>query len=149
MKQILAFTSEDVYVHEVANHPKVNGWYTLQNKLKLTYMPLPGRGEPICLALFIGGVEFEDERISREALANRKLPFNQLPETEKQLVMRAELASGMIAKTLGFLESRIVKYKGPYAATPTLTVADLAIYGVLVSLGGASCSYDERRSCLL
>ncbi|KAE8893784.1 hypothetical protein PF003_g22326 [Phytophthora fragariae] len=63
--------------------------------------------------------------------------------------MRAELASGMIAKTLGFLESRIVKYKGPYAATPTLTVADLAIYGVLVSLGGASCSYDERRSCLL
>ncbi|KAE9168978.1 hypothetical protein PF005_g28156 [Phytophthora fragariae] len=44
--------------------------------------------------------------------------------------MRAELASGMIAKTLGFLESRIVKYKGPYAATPTLTVADLAIYGV-------------------
>ncbi|KAE9072076.1 hypothetical protein PF007_g26309 [Phytophthora fragariae] len=66
----------------VANHPKVNGWYTLQNKLKLTYMPLPGRGEPICLALFIGGVEFEDERISREALANRKLPFNQLPVLE-------------------------------------------------------------------
>ncbi|KAE8969956.1 hypothetical protein PR003_g28481 [Phytophthora rubi] len=38
--------------------------------------------EPICLAFFIGGVEFEDERISREALANRKLPFNQLPVLE-------------------------------------------------------------------
>ncbi|KAE8883173.1 hypothetical protein PF005_g22601 [Phytophthora fragariae] len=232
MKQIPAFTSEDVHVHEVvlyswvksmragyidfiptsvldgykllnetfekvSNHPKVKEWYTLQHnapKLKLTYMPHPGRGEPIRLAFFIGGVEFEDERISREELANRKpsLPFNQLPvlevdgeviaqslailryagtlsglypatdavaayridelfallddmfnfplwgasfrekDAEKQLAMRAELASGMIAKTLGFLESRIIKNKGPYAAGPTLTVADLAIYGVLL-----------------
>ncbi|KAE9005696.1 hypothetical protein PF002_g24255 [Phytophthora fragariae] len=113
-------------------------------------MPLPGLGESIRLAFFIGGVEFEDEQISREELANRKLAFNQLPkDTEKQLAMRAELASGMIAKTLGFIESRIIKYKGPYAASPTLTVADLAIYDVLTSLGGASCSCDEMRSCLL
>ncbi|KAG7378751.1 hypothetical protein PHYPSEUDO_009525 [Phytophthora pseudosyringae] len=182
---------------KIANHPKVKEWYTLQHnapKLKLTYMPHPGRAEPIRLALFIGGVEFEDERISREELANRKpsLPFNQLPvlevdgevisqslailryagtlsglypvtdpvaayridelfailddmfnfplwgashrekDAEKQLAMRAELSSGMVAKTLGFLEKRIIKNKGPYAAGPKLTVADLAIYGVLL-----------------
>ncbi|EGZ28028.1 hypothetical protein PHYSODRAFT_554350 [Phytophthora sojae] len=232
MKQIPAFTSDDVYVHEVvlytwvkslragyidfiptivldgykllneayekvANHPKVKEWYTLQHnapKLKLTYMPHPGRAEPIRLAFFIGGVEFEDERITREELANRKpsLPFNQLPvlevdgdviaqslailryagtlsglypatdavaayrideifallddmfnfplwgasfrekDAEKQLAMRGELATGMVAKTLGFLENRIIKNKGPYAAGSTLTVADLAIYGVLL-----------------
>ncbi|KAF1792329.1 Thioredoxin-like fold [Phytophthora cactorum] len=72
---------------KVANHPKVKEWYTLQHnapKLKLTYMPHPGRGEPIRLAFYIGGVEFEDERITREELANRKpsLPFNQLPVLE-------------------------------------------------------------------
>ncbi|KAG6609711.1 putative glutathione S-transferase [Phytophthora cinnamomi] len=99
MQQIPAFTSDDVFVHEVvlygwvksmragyidyiptdvlngykllnaahdkvANHPKVKEWYTLQHnapKLKLVYMPHPGRGEPIRLAFYIGGVEFEDE----------------------------------------------------------------------------------------
>ncbi|GMF43168.1 unnamed protein product [Phytophthora fragariaefolia] len=232
MQQIPAFTSDDVYVHEVvlyswvkmmragyidfiptsvldgykllneayekvANHPKVKEWYTLQHnapKLKFTYMPHPGRGEPIRLAFFIGGIEFEDERITREELANRKpsLPFNQLPvlevdgeviaqslailryagtlsglypvtdavaayridelfailddmfnfplwgashrekDAEKQLAMRAELSSGMVPKTLGFLENRVIKNKGPYAAGPNLTVADLAIYGLLL-----------------
>ncbi|KAH7478973.1 hypothetical protein KRP22_010975 [Phytophthora ramorum] len=182
---------------KVANHPKVKEWYTLQHntpKIKLTYMPHPGRGEPIRLAFFIGGVEFEDERITREELANRKpsLPFNQLPvlevdgeviaqslgllryagtlsglypvtdpvaayrvdelfallddmfnfplwgashrekDTDKQLAMREELSNGMVAKTLGFLENRIIKNKGPYAAGVNLTVADLAIHGVLL-----------------
>ncbi|KAG7398714.1 hypothetical protein PHYBOEH_010664 [Phytophthora boehmeriae] len=72
---------------KVADHPKVKEWYSLQHntpKLKFTYMPHPGRGEPIRLAFFIGGIEFEDERITREELANRKpsLPFNQLPVLE-------------------------------------------------------------------
>ncbi|GMF15172.1 unnamed protein product [Phytophthora lilii] len=233
MKQIPAFETKEVYVHEVAiyalvkalragyidfiptnvlddykllnethekvaNHPKVKEWYTLQHKapkLKLTYMPHPGRGEPIRLAFFIGGIEFEDERITREELANRKpsLLFNQLPvlevdgeviaqslailryagtlsglypvtdavaayridelfailddmfnyplwgashrekDADKQLAMRAELSSGIVPKTLGFLENRIVKNKGPYAAGASLTVADLAIYGVLLN----------------
>ncbi|KAL3673703.1 hypothetical protein V7S43_001400 [Phytophthora oleae] len=232
MKQIPAFQTHDVFIHDVAiysfvkslragyidhipttvldgykllneahdkvaNHPKVKEWYTLQHnapKLKLVYMPKPGRGEPIRLAFYIGGVEFEDERITREELANLKpsLPFNQLPvlevdgevisqslailryagtlsglypvtdpvaayridelfailddmfnfplwgashrekDTEKQLAMRAELSSGMVPKSLNFLEIRIDKNKGPYAAGPNLTVADLAIYGVLL-----------------
>ncbi|CAH0477442.1 unnamed protein product [Peronospora belbahrii] len=233
MKQISAFRSDHVYIHElalyvwikslrdgfmdciptpvldgykllnetydkIASHPKVKEWYTLQHdttpKLKLTYMPHPGRGEPIRLALFIGDVEFEDDRITREELATRKpsLPFNQLPvlevngevvsqslailryagtlsglypttdpvaayridelfaildnmfnyplwgasyrekDVEKQLAMRAELSSGMVPKTLRFLESRVIKNKGPYATGANFTVADLAIHSVLL-----------------
>eukprot|EP01060_Flectonema_neradi_P004338 TRINITY_DN127_c0_g3_i1.p1 TRINITY_DN127_c0_g3~~TRINITY_DN127_c0_g3_i1.p1 ORF type:complete len:220 (+),score=59.68 TRINITY_DN127_c0_g3_i1:73-732(+) len=34
--------------------------------LKLVYFPLPGRAEPIRLALTLGGVEFKDERLTGE-----------------------------------------------------------------------------------
>ncbi|POM67419.1 Glutathione S-transferase [Phytophthora palmivora] len=54
-------------------------------------------------------------------------------DTEKQLAMRAELSTGIVAKTLGFLEKRIITNKGPYAAGATLTVADLAIYGMVLN----------------
>ncbi|KAF1335298.1 Glutathione s-transferase, partial [Globisporangium splendens] len=72
---------------KVSTHPKVVEWYAIQHtvpKLKLTYFPRPGRGEPIRLALHIGGIPFEDERITPEELAVRKpsLPFNQLPVLE-------------------------------------------------------------------
>ncbi|KAF1335299.1 Glutathione s-transferase, partial [Globisporangium splendens] len=72
---------------KVSTHPKVVEWYAIQHtvpKLKLTYFPGPGRGEPIRLALHIGGIPFEDERITSEELAVRKpsLPFNQLPVLE-------------------------------------------------------------------
>jgi glutathione S-transferase len=66
-------------------HPKVKEWYTLARalppKLTLTYVDQAGRAEPIRLAFFIGGVEFEDERISHEEFGIRKglLPFHQLP----------------------------------------------------------------------
>lgn len=70
---------------KVDAHPKVKEWYALAHscrpKLTLTYMDQAGRAEPIRLALFIGGVEFEDERISQEEFEIRKslLPFHQLP----------------------------------------------------------------------
>jgi prostaglandin-H2 D-isomerase / glutathione transferase len=51
-------------------------------KLKLTYFDIPGgRGEPARLALSIGGVDFEDERISFADFARRKseFPFGGLP----------------------------------------------------------------------
>ncbi|GAB9463272.1 Glutathione s-transferase [Globisporangium polare] len=72
---------------KVATHPKVVEWYAIQHNtptLKLTYFPRPGRGEPIRLALFLGDIAFEDERITPEELALRKpsLPFNQLPVLE-------------------------------------------------------------------
>ncbi|TDH67350.1 hypothetical protein CCR75_008530 [Bremia lactucae] len=184
--------------NKVANHPKVTEWYTIQHctpKLKLTYMPKPGRAEPIRLAFFIGGVEFEDERITREEMLARKpsLPFNQLPvlevdgeviaqslailryagtltglypvthsimayrvdellaildelcncplwgacfrekDAKKQLSMRATLVSGALAKALSGFDKIIKRNKGPYAAGPKLTVADLAIYGLLLT----------------
>lgn len=83
-------------------HPKVKEWYALQHgrgdpqkpnegegekqkpALTLTYVDQAGRAEPIRLALFIGGVDFEDERISPEEFAVRKglLPYHQLPVLE-------------------------------------------------------------------
>lgn len=45
-------------------------------KLKLTYFDFHGgRGEPIRLAMFIGGVEFEDDRISFPEFRERKSDF--------------------------------------------------------------------------
>ena len=49
--------------------------------LKLTYFDFKGRAEPSRLALHIGGVAFEDERLSREQFGQIKasLPFQQVP----------------------------------------------------------------------
>ncbi|DBA02507.1 TPA: hypothetical protein N0F65_010979, partial [Lagenidium giganteum] len=77
-------------IHDrVTKHPKVVEWYAALKKntkptLKLTYFPAPGRAEPIRLAFHIGGIAFEDERISYEQLQSRKpsLPFEQLPVLE-------------------------------------------------------------------
>eukprot|EP01091_Cochliopodium_minus_P021196 TRINITY_DN95_c0_g2_i3.p1 TRINITY_DN95_c0_g2~~TRINITY_DN95_c0_g2_i3.p1 ORF type:complete len:157 (+),score=48.86 TRINITY_DN95_c0_g2_i3:30-473(+) len=51
------------------------------SKLKLTYFDFTGRTEPIRLALFIGGIDFEDERIDFPELQKRKpnLPYGSLP----------------------------------------------------------------------
>ncbi|RLN49407.1 hypothetical protein BBJ28_00026707 [Nothophytophthora sp. Chile5] len=184
---------------KIASHPKVKEWYSLQHtapKLKLTYASMPGRAEPIRLAFFIGGVEFEDERLSFEDLAKLfpTLPFNQIPVLEvdgevvaqsgailryagslaglypttdmlaayrvdellaliddmfnfpdwtcanreqdptKQLELRAGMASGIVSKTLGFLEKRVTQFKGPYATGASFTVADLVVYSLLVTL---------------
>ena len=181
---------------KVANHPKVQEWYRLEHnapKLKLTYFPAQGRGEPIRLAFYIGDVEFEDERVPLEEMLARKpsLPFNQFPvlevngevmsqalailryagtmsglypvtdpiaayridellsimddmfnnplwgashrekNMEKKEELRAELST-VVPKTLGFLEKRTAKNKGPYAAGPNLSVVDLAIYSALM-----------------
>jgi glutathione S-transferase len=72
---------------KVANHPKVQEWNRLEHtapKLKFTYFPSQGRGEPIRLAFHIGDIEFEDERVSNEGMLARKpsLPFNQFPVLE-------------------------------------------------------------------
>ncbi|RLN93486.1 hypothetical protein BBJ28_00008652 [Nothophytophthora sp. Chile5] len=79
---------------KVEEHPRMKQRHNLQScneppKLKLTYLPFPGRAEPIRLALFIGGFAFEDERIDGEELNRRRstLPFNQLPVLEVGGVM--------------------------------------------------------------
>lgn len=55
---------------------------TILDKCKLTYFGLPGRGESIRLALAIGGVEFEDNRIEFKDWPNIKstTPWGSLPQ---------------------------------------------------------------------
>lgn len=52
--------------------------------LKLTYFPSKGRAEAIRLALTVGNIEFEDERISRDEFQKRRsmLPLHSLPALE-------------------------------------------------------------------
>lgn len=81
---------------KVENHPNVKQLRTQRGDhptLKLTYFPFPGRAEPIRLALFIAGIDFEDERIGVDELNFRRstLPFNQLPvlEVDGEVVSQA------------------------------------------------------------
>ncbi|CAD7700303.1 unnamed protein product [Ostreobium quekettii] len=52
--------------------------------LKVTYFNFAGRAEPIRLALTIGGIDFEDQRLSFPEFGAMKpsLPFGQLPVME-------------------------------------------------------------------
>uniref|UniRef100_K3W6R0 GST N-terminal domain-containing protein n=1 Tax=Globisporangium ultimum (strain ATCC 200006 / CBS 805.95 / DAOM BR144) TaxID=431595 RepID=K3W6R0_GLOUD len=71
---------------KVDTHPKVKEWYTIPKApaLKLTYVDQAGRAEPIRLALFLGGIPFEDERLTHEELLLWKpeLPYHQIPVLE-------------------------------------------------------------------
>ena len=57
-----------------------------QPRLRLTYLDLKSFGEPIRLALTVGGFEFEDVRVSYEEVARLRaigwLPFGQVPVLE-------------------------------------------------------------------
>eukprot|EP00644_Phytophthora_capsici_P005711 jgi/Phyca11/98049/e_gw1.2.177.1 len=182
---------------KVTGNQKIKEWNSLPHgtpKLKLTYFPFAGRAEPIRLAFFIGGIEFEDERISFEEHEKVKsnLPYSQLPvlevdgepvaqslailryagtltglypttdalaavqvdeifnlidemfnspewraasresDPDKQQKMREGLAKGIIPKTLESLEKRIAAFDGKFATGSSLTVADLAVYAVVL-----------------
>eukprot|EP00088_Acartia_fossae_P027588 TRINITY_DN2832_c0_g1_i1.p1 TRINITY_DN2832_c0_g1~~TRINITY_DN2832_c0_g1_i1.p1 ORF type:complete len:213 (-),score=66.08 TRINITY_DN2832_c0_g1_i1:194-805(-) len=54
------------------------------SKPKITYFDLPGRAEISRLILVQAGVDFDDERVTREAFAGMKanLPYGQLPMLE-------------------------------------------------------------------
>merc|ERR1719210_2105038 len=51
-----------------------------QQKLRLTYLDIKGVAEPVRLALFIGGLPFEDRRVSYEQIL--ELPCGQVPVLE-------------------------------------------------------------------
>jgi glutathione S-transferase len=53
----------------------------LPSSLKLTYFDIAGLAEAIRLACFVGGLEFEDERLNFEQFAKLKdtFPFKQVP----------------------------------------------------------------------
>lgn len=52
-------------------------------KIKLTYLDKKVKGEAVRLALVVGGIDFEDERVSYQEIAVRReagqLPFSQVP----------------------------------------------------------------------
>ena len=66
-------------------------------KLKLTYLNIKGIAEPIRLALHIAGIEFEDERITYEQIAERReagaLPNGQVPILEIDGVVYSQSAA--------------------------------------------------------
>jgi glutathione S-transferase len=81
------FTLINAAYETVAEHPKVTEWYSLPHgtpSLKLTYFPVPGRAEPIRLALFMAGIPFEDVHVTHEQLLALKpsLPFQCVPVLE-------------------------------------------------------------------
>ncbi|KAJ1562771.1 hypothetical protein HK405_008070 [Cladochytrium tenue] len=182
----------------VAAHPKVIEWYALQHhvpSLKLTYFNVPARAEPIRLALFAAGIQFEDVRPPRDELLARRpeFPYEQVPVLEvdggavvlaqslailryvgslgglyshtdareavrvdevlalidemynhadwpasyhgsepERLAVRRRMAEGPIARCFDFVSRRIEVFGGPYAAGKRLTVADFAIYGLVL-----------------
>lgn len=65
--------------------------------LKLTYFDAPGRGEPIRVALFIGGVAFEDHRVQFPEFAALKsqgaFPLGSVPVLTVDGVAYAQTAS--------------------------------------------------------
>lgn len=179
---------------KVALHPRVKEWKSKQHMppaLKLTYLPITGRAEPIRLAFHIGGIAFEDERIDREELEARRptLPFGQLPvldiagetisqtmpilryagtlaglyptnnpalafridevfcvldelqsnigphyreqDPDKKAAIVKKLTDETIPDYLGALDKRVASWNCSHTVGSTLTVADLAIYGVI------------------
>src|SRR5689334_13473405 len=75
-------------------------------KLKLTYFDLDGgRGEPARLALHIGGIVFEDQRVAdKDWLALRdKMPFLALPtlEVDGKVVSQSNSINRYVGKLTG------------------------------------------------
>ena len=76
------------------------------SKLKLTYFDFDGgRGEPARLALNIGGVAFEDERISPKdwPQSRDRAPFQALPtlEVEGRVVTQSNSINRYVGKLAG------------------------------------------------
>jgi glutathione S-transferase len=76
------------------------------SKLKLTYFDFHGgRGEPARLALAIGGIEFEDDRIPLQEWPNRKAgtPFGGLPilEVDGKIVTQSNGINRYVGKLTG------------------------------------------------
>ena len=78
---------------------------TGSKKLKLSYFNIKGLAEAIRLTLFVGNIEFEDERVSFEEFASRKasLPFKQLPTLDIDDGQVILTQSGAILRYAGIL----------------------------------------------
>ena len=77
-------------------------------KLKLTYFDFHGgRGEPARIALSIGGIAFEDDRVPPADWRRRKAdtPFGALPvlEVDGQIVAQSNAINRYVGKLVGSL----------------------------------------------
>ncbi len=122
-------------------------------KLKLIYPDIPfWRAETSRIALFLGDVEFEDFRPSRDQLKQMKtdgtFPFGQfpvlevdgkkvaqtsgiarLPDPEQRKLKREELSREILPRWLGFLENLLEENGNTgFFVGDSLTVADLAAW---------------------
>ena len=82
-------------------------------KLKLTYFDFHGgRGEPARLALSIGGIAFEDDRVPPSDWASRKAqtPFGALPvlEVDGQVVAQSNAINRYVGKLADLYPSDLV-----------------------------------------
>lgn len=72
------------------------------NKLKLTYFDFAGRAEVARLALTIGGIEFEDHRLSLEEWPNFKdqTPFRSIPilEVDGEILTQSNTINRYVGK---------------------------------------------------
>ena len=106
-------------------------------KLKLTYFDFDGgRGEPARLALYLGGVAFDDQRIpgkdwpamdAAEEITGRIGQTLDLPADAKKKA-REELAAGHVTRYLEQFQARLKAAGGEYFADHRLTVADLKVF---------------------
>ena len=99
-----------------------------EGKLKLFYFNIPGKGEPIRLALTYAGIPFEDVRLDgekfRELKESGRLAFGQVPALElpdgRQIVQ-----SNAILRYIGRIAKEDLLYpKDPYAAAMVDSILD-------------------------
>lgn len=120
-------------IANVDAHPRVQEWRSFshtQPQLKLTYFPSTGRAEPIRLALALGGIPFEDERLSYAEFHERKtsLPFHQVPVLEVTTETGDPGSSASTKSVLTIAQSlAILRYAGTLAGLyPTIDMLEAA-----------------------
>ncbi|KAE9194025.1 hypothetical protein PF005_g17850 [Phytophthora fragariae] len=118
------FQSNAVFVHEIA----IYAWMKSLKQGSIT--GLYPTTDPLAAfrvdEIFVLIDEMFNSPAWRETVTER--------DHDKLLKMREGLAKGIIPKTLDFLEKRVAAFKGQYATGKALTVADLAIYAVVLLL---------------
>src|SRR6266850_1924595 len=88
-------------------------------KLKLTYFDFHGgRGEPARLALAIGGIVFEDDRVAFADWGRRKAntPFGGLPllEVDGEIIAQSNGINRYVGKLAGHETTTTFDSRGPY-----------------------------------
>jgi len=82
------------------------------NNCKLTYFAIPGRGESIRLALAIGGVNFEDDRIQNWPAIKPTTPWGSVPMltlSTGEVIAQQRTILRMVGKETGLYPEDVVQ----------------------------------------